>query len=77
MIIDRIPIEVNSKHMSVAVNNDESEAIIFGYKCIFGRWCNCNHIITFDETKGFSFVKDKDISTKILYSYTNYISIVY
>ena len=71
-----IPIEVNAKHISVALNKDESEAIIFECKCFVCRKYDCNPIIIFDETKGFSFVKDKDISTKILYSYTNYISIV-
>ena len=72
----RIPIELNSKHISVVLSKDESEAIIFGCKCFACRNYNCNHIMTFDETKGFSFVKDKYISTQILCSYSNYVSIV-
>ena len=71
-----LPLMISAEHSSVVVNTNESEAIIFGCKCLVSANCNSNLVITFNENKGFSVAKEKIISNKIHYSNTNHLSIV-
>ena len=70
-----LPSKISAEHSSVVVNADESEAIIFGCKCLVFLKCNCNYVIAFNENKGFSVVQKEIISNKIQCSNTNHVSI--